>query len=201
MAAAREIHGEGFALVEWDPGEPLDDLAKGLGLVPREHRVLAPRETGGRPSLSARHGLGSFPWHTDGAQRVRTPHWLLMRSLGEPKTPTLLLDGAALASQGGITAELAAASWLVQGVPPFYAPVISPNGEALRWNPDLMSPRGSRGPVADARWRVLLAGAQENRHEWQRGEVLILDNWRWLHARPPIAADDRERQLERIQCE
>jgi L-asparagine oxygenase len=201
MVEVEKMHQEGFALVEWDPEESLEDLAKVLGLMLREHRLLAPRETGGRPSLSARHGLGAFPWHTDGAQRVRTPRWLLMRSHGEPKTPTLLLDGTALATNGGITAELAAASWLVQGTPPFYAPVIAPNGEALRWNPDLMSPRGSRGAVADKRWRLLLAAAEANRHQWRSGETLILDNWRLLHARPPITADDPERQLERIQCE
>ena len=61
MVEAEKMHREGFALVEWDPGEPLEDLAKGLGLMLREHRLLAPRETGGRPSLSARHGLGAFP--------------------------------------------------------------------------------------------------------------------------------------------
>ena len=41
------MHREGFALVEWDPGEPLEDLAKGLGLMLREHRLLAPRRLAG----------------------------------------------------------------------------------------------------------------------------------------------------------
>ena len=201
MIAREEIRQKGLAIVEWAEEVPLAELAEELGLVVRDRRVLAPRTGGGHPSLSAMHGLGDFPWHTDGAQEVRTPHWLLLRSLGEAKTPTLLLDGAALAARSGLDAKLAAASWLVQGALPFYSPVISPGEGALRWNPDLMRPRGGRGLATDASWRALLAGAQPQRHPWRAGEVLILDNRRWLHARPAVAPEDLERRLERIQCE
>lgn len=201
MLATNDLDRDGVTLLKWSPEKSLEALARGLGFSPRERRVLVPRGSGRYPSLSANHGLGKFPWHTDGAQRVRPPRWLLLRSTGEPREPTLLLNGVHLAARSEFTADLSAASWLVRGARPFYAPIVSPRENALRWNPDLMRPRGSRAPAVDVRWRRLLAEAKPIRHKWRPGEVLILDNWRWLHSRPAIAASDQERRLERVQCE
>jgi Taurine catabolism dioxygenase TauD, TfdA family len=194
MKAIDELAPRGVGVVDWAEGEPLEALAAELGLAVRERRVLVPRERAGGRSLSAVHGLGKFPWHTDGAQRTDPPGWLLLRSLGTCRRPTLLLDGAEMLT----VSALRSAQWLIEGDRGcFYGSVVNPRNGAIRWNPDVMRAVGGRAKAAEEVLARRLGTTAARRHKWRGGQALILDNRRWLHARPEIASGER-RELERI---
>lgn len=190
----------GRTVIAWPSTAPLGALADELGIVLRSRNVLTPQADSPRPSFSQVHGLGGFPWHTDGALRIRPPRWLLMRALETCDTPTLLLDGHELTERMMQGEPLLGAVWKVTGGRrPFFAPMVGPRDGALRWNPDIMSPVGRQAVSIDRLLRARLAAEPGIPHDWEMGEVLLIDNHRWLHARPEVADSDLlGRRLERI---
>jgi alpha-ketoglutarate-dependent taurine dioxygenase len=186
----------GFLLVPYDADAELAILASRLGKI-ASHRVLRARESAAAPAdtLTARHGLGAFPMHTDGATQPTPPRWLVMRALTPTDTATVLYD-ATPAVADPVNRSLLRRPWAV--VPggarhAFYAPILQPLGCGwrIRYNRACMHPTaGTSQPDC----LTLLAGRE---HRWEPGEALIIDNWRVLHARGPVATGE-SRQLERI---
>jgi len=199
LRTPEEVAPEGMAVIGWPQEAPLEDLAEELGIGVGRRSLLRPRVTTKARSLSRRHGLGAFPWHTDGAERALPPAWFLLRSLARTRTPTLLLDSETLLSERWLRRDLVAGVWLVEGGSHrFHSSVISLSG-AIRWNPDIMQPRGRRAYDAEIGLRGEIAGAKPIEHEWKTGQVLLLDNRRWLHSRAAVSKKDQDRLLERIQ--
>jgi hypothetical protein len=192
----------GLDRLDWPAARSLSTLAAHLGLSVRDQRRLKPQATASRRSLSSRYGLGAFPWHTDSVQQVQPPRWLLLRSLGESNTPTCLLDGTELTTGFEIENSLSSGSWLIDlGDRSFFASVVRSTDRAIRWNPDLMRPANAPTAETDEKLRRALESVKGQEHLWRTGEVLLIDNFRWLHSRPAISAGERKRELERILCD
>lgn len=192
----RELLETGFLLVPYNAGAKLVILASRLGDI-ASHRVLRARESEAAPAdtLTARHGLGVFPMHTDGAAQPIPPRWLVMRALTPTKTATFLYD-ATPAVLDPANSSLLRRPWAVTpggARPAFYAPILQPLscGWRIRYNRACMRPTAG---TVDPACMTLLTGLE---HRWQLGEVLIIDNWRMLHARGPVATEE-SRQLERM---
>ena len=196
----QQLPTSGRALIAWPPDAAVDALAAELGIHARGTHVLIPQANNTRPSLSADHGLAGFPWHTDGATQFSPPRWLMMRALEPCETPTLILDGLTVTEDAGLRAAMQGAIWRVAGGRrPFFAPVVGPRDGALRWNPDIMHPMGRHAASIDPKLRATLSAEPGIVHRWKVGEVLLLDNHRWLHARPEVDGRDiLNRRLERI---
>lgn len=155
--------------------------------------ALRPREAndGRRGTFSAMHGLGEFPWHTDGAIADRPPRFVLLQSATESRTPTELLR---ITNDSPYLAPLLKTVLFTRYVQPRYLRAADRVGGCLRvrWDPDKLSV-ASPGAIG-------LPNAQTSPDayiDWRPGTVALIDNWQCLHRRPRLAQGDLKRVLIR----
>jgi alpha-ketoglutarate-dependent taurine dioxygenase len=165
-----------------------------------EYLRVQTRENATPWSLSALHGLGEFPLHTDFAHDVMPPRYVLLRSSAAGTVrPTTLQSLSAIAISSAARRILQRRVWVARGGPiPFYAPVLFGDGTYVRWDSACMSPSCL---AMDARhaWTECLASAQPVQFDWDMNTVLVVDNWRVLHGRGGHAMrSDGDRLIERI---
>jgi len=152
-------------------------------------------------SLSALHGLGTFPFHTDAAHHRVPPRYLLLRLAdgATSETPTLLVDSDPSYLSRSDAATLSRETWLIQGGfgRTFYSPVLDRSRMLLRFDLGCMrQPAGTRLRAPEILER-LLGNSQVVEVAWQPRTTLVLDNWRVLHGRPAVDASDTGRVLMR----
>lgn len=155
-------------------------------------------------SLSSAHGLGAFPFHTDAAHHRRPPRWVVMRCVapGTEGRPTLLCDASRLPFAERHWRALERAVWWVRsGGRGFPASVVKRelNRMTVRYDPGCMTPADPAFIPAGEFLEQALREAAHVLLQWQRNDLVIIDNWRMLHAR--AAAEGRDagsRRLQRI---
>lgn len=139
-------------------------------------------------SLSARYGLNALPLHVELSHRPRPCRYLLLGCIepGSSSTGTKLLDWRTL----GFTADeldlLETAPILVRtGRRSFYSTILSADHTFLRYDPGCLEAVDDRGQAALRLVEHRLVNGVLEVHQWHRGDVLIIDNWRMLHGRGP----------------
>ena len=177
-------------------GKPVADR-RGVAIIDTLRPVTAERA---RPnSLSARFSVGEFPCHTDMAN-VPTPcRFIVLACLspGDGRRPTTLLDPAPLSLTYEDRDLIHTTPFrVVNGRHSFFSTIMRRGRPFVRFDPGCMQPVTSDGERASkvlgsGDWR--LASVQ-----WERGRVLVIDNWRILHGRGLAMRDDRDRVLLRI---
>lgn len=168
--------------------------------------LLMPVAAGDAPaySLSAAHGLGEFPFHTDGAHHRRPPRWVVMRCAepGPGGRPTLLADGARLPLNERQWREVERAVWWVRsGGRGFPTSIVKrwQDQWLVRYDRGCMTPADRAFVAAGELFEETLHGAAYVRLQWQRNAVVVFDNWRMLHARGAADGGDAGiRCLQRI---
>ena len=210
--ARAEEHGWSWIVCERAP-EAFETLARAVGdpvaasgkppvarLTPQSTKEARSNTT------SAKYGLSAFPPHTDFAHWPEPPRWLLFRlASAVSNTPTYLFDSANLQLDEKFGEAWRRAVWQVGRVQRGFLCSINFNvgsRRGFRWDADLMSPHGhlAIGIAADLA-REINAAAAEGAQKilWRRHDLaLLVDNWRILHARGPVASADFHRVLERI---
>jgi hypothetical protein len=151
-------------------------------------------------SLSARYGLDAFPFHTELSHRTRPCRYLLLGCIdpGSLNAATMLLDWRTLGFSSQELDLLEGTAVLVRsGRRSFYATILAPGGIFLRYDPGCLEAVDQRGRMALALIKDRIAAGSPQIHHWQRGDILIIDNWRVLHGR---SSSDRGsgRRLARI---
>lgn len=137
-------------------------------------------------SLSARYGLGALPFHTELSHRLRPCRYLALGCVdpGSPSVATLLLDWTRLGFSSDDLELLQAAPVLVRsGRRSFYTTILPPDHTFLRYDPGCLEAVDARGRTALSRVSDRLSSAAPHSHEWRRGDILVIDNWRVLHGR------------------
>ncbi len=140
-----ELLRAGFVVVPYASDAPLLALADTLG-QPADQRVLHARNATDAPenTLTARHGLGALPAHTDGAAQLLPPRWLVMRALTATAAATVLYDASPaildLANRPHLRRPWIVAPGGTRVA--FYAPIVQslPGGFRLRYNEACMRP-------------------------------------------------------------
>lgn len=164
------------------------------------------RSTASPNSLSGRFGKGQFPFHTDFAHHPVSPHYVILRYVGQAVVvrSTLLLDIIALPLSSRQRATLRRQVWCCRGSPRFfYSRILSdstaPGTQLHRFDLACMTPaRPSFRESADIMLEAI-NGATPVVVSWQPDLALILDNWRMLHARSGDSLQsDSQRVLERV---
>ncbi len=158
-------------------------------IVPRSIEAAEER------SLSAIYGLSELPLHIDTAHYLRPARYLLLgcANPGRSTTQTRLAPTSALEFSPSELSLLSSTALLVRtGRRSFYSTILDHNRPFFRYDPGCMEPLDARGEqamqiVSDAINRIEVI-----RHEWRRGEILLIDNWKMLHGRSATAADDRQ---------
>lgn len=182
-----------------DLGDPLTLWAQGLV------QNLVPRVVSDPNTYSGNFGLGCFPFHTDLAYWRRPPRYLLLRCLaGYEDVPTLLIDGRALInaiSRDTLTRAIYKPRRPRDGSFSLLRlfESTSDGADLLRWDEIFLRPASRVGDVADAQIRHWLAKCEPSLIRLvRRGDTLLIDNWRMLHARSPIPMGRGDRCIQRV---
>jgi hypothetical protein len=76
------------------------------------------------------------------------------------------------------------------------------DGFCLRWDEVFLQPASKIGEIAKGLVRDYLARINPESIALVRpGDTLLIDNWRMLHARSQVAAEQHDRKLERVYLE
>lgn len=153
-------------------------------------------------SLSALHGDGAFPLHTDGAHHLSPPRYLIFacEQPGASPVPTVLqrFDEIDLSDAERRASE--AATFLFRnGRRSFYSTMLNPARPFVRFDQGCMMPLDDDARAAMDAVVARAAEMTPQEHHWAAGEILVLDNWRVLHGRG--RANDRassDRRLLRV---
>ena len=139
-------------------------------------------------SLSAQFGLDALPLHAELSHRPRPCRYLLLGCLdpGSPSAATMLLDWRTLGFSSDELRLLEEAPILVRtGRRSFYSTLLSPDRAFLRYDPGCLEAVDERGRAALSLVQRRLRAGSPQIHQWRRGDILIIDNWRALHGRAP----------------
>ncbi len=185
-------------------------LARALGVPKGERRNPAilrfirpqPIEKATPNTLSSRYGMGAFPFHTDAAYWRRPPRFVLFRCVnpGAADRPTLLINPRDSAFTEHDRRALCNEVWRMQTKTPFLctAGFWSHNALALRFDEACMTPI-TRGAV---RLRDMMREVMQQSPvtivRWRAGDLLVVDNFRLLHARGEAKVPDDDRMLARV---
>jgi hypothetical protein len=178
-------------------GDPVS--GRGGAMVER----LAPQapDTAKPKSLSALHGRGSFPLHSDGAHWLKPPRFLLLACAkpGEVPVPTLLQRFSDLGMSDSESKLCESATFLIRnGRRSFYS-TVSGNRPFVRFDEGCMMPIGPDGEKAVRTITASAAHAKPTEIHWEAGDIWVIDNRRVLHGRGHATAQaSHDRLLFRI---
>jgi hypothetical protein len=181
-------------------GDVLGARAGGRGGALEE--VLRPHysEDAHPRSLSAQYGLNALPFHAEQCHRTRPCRYLLLGCIapGSPSSATMLIDWRTLDFSSEELNFLAGAPIFVRtGRRSFYSTILPADRAFLRYDPGCIEAADERGRRALRLVEHRLAHCSPDTQQWWRGDILIIDNWRILHARGP-SDHNSARQLARI---
>ena len=197
-SSAARVKARGWALARSGGGSHelrsmLETVARQFGtpLAGREGRSmdrLSPRSQGeAHPkSLSAIHGAGVFPLHTDGAHLAKPPRFILLacQAAGSSPVPTVLARYDSLGLAERTACNLSAAPFLVSnGRRSFYATICGEREMCVRYDRGCMRPASPQSAELAVLFEDALRHAPVHTHHWVAGDILVVDNWRVLHGR------------------
>jgi alpha-ketoglutarate-dependent taurine dioxygenase len=157
-------------------------------------------------SLSAIYGVDAFPFHTDSAYLHIPPQFMLLRLAEGSKSdrPTLLHDVHSLSFTEEEKRVILRDVWLVNGgrgrfLTTLLNNTLVPGSTIFRYDRCCMRPAhptfNKSSLILDSRCNELTPITIN----WTNGLILILDNWRMLHARGQGSIEDnKQRVLERV---
>jgi hypothetical protein len=164
----------------------LGTVVHGRGGVELETIAPSPRELAHPRSLSAVHGLGTFPLHVELSHRIRPCRYVVLACLnpGIPSVATALLDRNQLAFSSDEKAMLRNAVVLVRsGRRSFYSSILPADEAWMRFDIGCMEAFDARGRTAIGIVEERLTRSSPTLHHWIAGGILVIDNWRVLHGR------------------
>jgi hypothetical protein len=117
---------------------------------------------------------------------------------GSESVPTLLLDrlGVKL-SREELQLARSAVFHVRNGRGSFYASIVGLDPRFIRYDPGCMHPVSPEALEALALFSNERVAPQSISFHWQPGDLLIIDNWRMLHARGHLTGASIERVLLR----
>jgi hypothetical protein len=208
----RELESAGWC---WLPAASEREAATVLGGLGRflparrdggDSQIFKPysRETAPAASMSAVTGTDAQPMHTDAAYYPLPPRYIAFSCIdpGEAPCPTLVWPLDTGRVQRDRPTSLTKPEWfaLGGGYRPFYCSVIEMQTRTvrMRFDPLCMQPISGSAQTTE---RAIdeLAGYLADRvyFEWEYGALLIIDNWRCLHARGDGGKRSPSRRLQR----
>lgn len=194
-----------------EPRGHMLNIANSLGRAitppnrPTLHRLKARATSDAvRNSYSGRFGYGQFPFHTDMANWTTPPRYVLLRqNAGDSSIPTLLLDSQRVLSCVP-SKQLERGIWTARARHrSFVCNLLSArkNFSLFRWDPYTLVPRSEEAQNVT---RLLFEEIQKQKESYLTSitfdseAILVIDNWRMLHARPAIPVQAQTRELERL---
>lgn len=194
------------------PNDSIVEIAEHFGkpLVLWENglvQTLVPRTEAAPNSYSGIYGLDRFPFHSDLAHWRTPPRYLLLRCItGFADVPTLMIDGHDLID--AVTLDILGRAIFKPRRPRdgsvSLLRLCEPVDDVVRvrWDEVFLKPASRIGEVADLRVREWLSTCTPTALSLaETHDTLLIDNWRMLHARPPILPGRETRAIERVYLE
>ena len=208
-----QLSENGFVFMpSYQTNSTTEDVARALGrpLTPWIGGLvqnLVPRASATPNTYSGIYGLNNFPFHTDLAHWPRPPRYLLLRCLiGCPEVATLLLDGHEIFTsqmRDVLTRAIFKPRRPLDGKISLFR-LCEPVEEdyRFRWDDVFLRPASPVGVIARERMQELLANASPLKiFLVNPGDVLLIDNWRMLHARSLVPTHIIDRRIQRVYLE
>lgn len=210
-----DISQAGFMMIKSDlfPYDTSDEslmlLANQVGrILPDDNgnkiQYLTPKMTGQwiKNSFSYNYGLNKFPYHTDTAFWEKPTKFILMTSKKKSSCETLLIDTKALFDSLQIKElNLFYNSVFTLKTPhetKFVSILQRENwNNILRFDPNIMTPFNLSAKAAVEIINAFIKEAKLITIKWTGENILLVDNWRFLHARS-ACRHEPERILKRI---
>jgi hypothetical protein len=149
-----------------------------------------------------------FPFHTDFAHWRRPPRYLFLRAIvGYTEVPTLIAESAEIIASVGariLRRAFVKSRRPVNGSTPLLRlyEAACDDQHLIRWDQTFIRPASEAGRLGVARFKDALEGVTPVTVPLaQRGDTLIVDNWRMLHARAAVPETCKDRLLERAYLE
>jgi len=216
--ASRQVEEHGWVLLPrfFDPGDGathrLAKLAARIGKVApgragsrvaiEELRPLSQLE--GRPhSLTQKHGLGPFPFHTDCAHYPIPSRFVLLlcaQCLTSTAPTAILTIGSLVLGQDERNVCMRGVFLVRNGRSSFYTSALSQAHGFLRFDEGCMVPVSPVGKGTAELLRTRISSASPAFVHWSPGDLLIIDNWVALHARAGTTVPGSPRLLLRAQA-
>ena len=153
-------------------------------------------------TLSSRYGMGPFPFHTESAYWRHPSRFVVLYCVhpGSGERPTLLKDSAEWDLSSRKLQILTHGAWKSGGSRRFVCAIGSRcSGRLrLRFDLDCMKPLNRAAREASEIVGLCMQSQMPQRIEWHPGDLLVIDNFRILHARGAAGAPDQDRILERV---
>lgn len=155
-------------------------------------------------SLSAQHGLGDFPYHTD------TAHWptpsrytIMCCEVPGNEYSTALIHVRQLLLSNREVDLLCRALFLVRNSnKSFYTSILDRHRPFFRFDAGCMEPTNKEAINALGILKGRLHGANPTNIRWETGDVVVIDNWHALHARlSTFSITNSHRTLLRVQVQ
>ncbi len=180
------------------------EQVEGLCLV---HELLpTPTDLTTPNTYSGNFGLGAFPLHTDLAHWARPPRYLMLRcSHGDANTKTQIVDSRVLIESLGSSVL---ARCLVRPRRPLKGtlqllPILQVTSKSdmpiIRWDSIYLKPANDFATEVFQRIDTRLSSTQPvTKVLLNRGDTLLLDNWRLLHGRSQVQNIESSRRIHRL---
>lgn len=147
-------------------------------------------------TLSATHGLGPFPAHSDGAHLESPPRFVLLWCAEDDENrPTFIYPWAEVEARIDRGQAFREVFEYRGGRVNRMGTVISKDRPFVRYDPGCMRPATRRAPELLNSIFCAVEDVTPTVVDWTAGAGLILDNWRNLHARGSAAAVGTRRLL------
>lgn len=163
-------------------------------LIPREVETAHPS------SLSKKYGLGEFPFHIDTAHWPIPCRYILLACVnpGLSDTPTHLLNRERVTlSKSELQLARTGIFYVRNGRNSFYSCILEGNRSFLRLDPGCMEPESSEAMQALTLFSSIRVSHLAEHVSWRAGTIIVIDNWRVLHARGLVNATNEGRTLLR----
>lgn len=209
------VEERGYALLKtYHANSSGEDVASELGKVltlgegsPVHQLTPTPRDNATPNSYSGIYGLDVFPFHTDMAHWRHPPRFIMLRCVvGFEEVPTLLADGAEIvreADEDVLARALVQPRRPVKGRLPLLRIFQPSEGFGIiRWDDKFFRPASRAGEHGVESFRAALGKVSKHSVALvERGDTIVIDNWRMLHARSPVPPGCEGRILERAYLE
>ena len=152
-------------------------------------------------SQSAAHGLDMLPLHAELSHRPIPCRYVVLGCLdpGKSSSATTTLGWRSLKFTSDEMALLKGARLLVRnGRRSFYSTAIPSDERFFRYDGECLEAVDARGRAALETIQARLSSAAPAAHRLQRGDVLIIDNWRILHGREAVPEHNGRRLTRRL---
>lgn len=207
-----DLHRKGWAVIDANshrhdslPGTVIRIASfVGTPVIGRSALVeqLSPRPSEkSRPaSLSRKYGLGAFPLHCETAHWPQPCRFVVIGCVdpGSVAAPTVLLDTRRVKfSRADRRLAESAIFYVRNGRRSFYGTILSPRNDFVRYDPGCLEPLSKDGVEALELYDQKKLDTFTENVSWRAGMLLVIDNWRILHARGSVSVLGQSRALLR----